>query len=107
VDFWVALIDPVGRVQHESAFHKSGLVRAGNKSRSPLLEFPVLRDRRRVDRLRPNPAKKQALNRPRRRQRAQFHGKEKHRLYAFRRDDWSNSDMVANALFGDGARSRC
>jgi hypothetical protein len=64
VDFWVALTDPVGRVQHESAFHKSGLVRAGNKSRSPLLEFPVLRDRRRVDRLRPNPEKKQALNRP-------------------------------------------
>jgi hypothetical protein len=43
VDSWVALANPVPRVQRESAFHKNpGLFRAGNESRSPVLEFPLL-----------------------------------------------------------------
>jgi hypothetical protein len=78
------------------------LVRAGNKSRSPILEFPCWRDRRRFDRL----PRKSWLYIDQEIQTVLFLVVELCPL-SFRRDDWSNSNMVATALFGDGARPRC
>jgi hypothetical protein len=52
VAFWVALANPVRRVQRESAFHKTLIWFAPGISLNALIETGV-----EIDRFRPNPAK--------------------------------------------------
>jgi predicted naringenin-chalcone synthase len=107
VDLWVALINPVARVQHESAFRKipdwfgPEITLDPRSSNFPCCETGV---------------ESTGFVRIPRKSRFYIDPGDIHTVLfslpwncelSFRRDDWSNSHMVATALFGDGARSRC
>jgi hypothetical protein len=108
VDFWVALTNPVPRVQHESTFHNIPNWFGLEISLDPRsLNFPRLA----------RPASSRPASSEFREKAGFISTKETYRRcfflvmelcpLSFRRDDWSNSNMVATALFGDGARPRC